>query len=185
MKILFSKIMDKGSFFYEVKGGDTLGKIAQRFNTTVELIKKINGLESNIIKIGDKLKITRKKFSVVIDKSQNLLFLKKDDEVFKTYVVSTGMNDSTPMGTFKIVTRVKNPVWFRKDIGVTVPADDPENILGSRWLGLNKKGYGIHGTNQPQTLGSRETRGCVRMRNKDVEEVFDILPRGTEVTILE
>jgi len=185
MKILFSKIMDKGDFFYEVEKGDTLGEIAKKFGTTVELIKRVNGLKSNIIMIGDRLKIGKAKFSMVVYKSQNLLFLKRYDEIFKTYIVSTGVDGSTPTGTFKIVARIKNPVWFRKDIGAVVPADSPENILGTRWLGISKKGYGIHGTNQPETLGTQETKGCIRMRNEDVEEVFDIVPRGTEVIILE
>ena len=185
MKILFSRVMDKGSFIYEVQKGDTLGEIAKKFNTTVELIKQANNLKSNVIIVGDKLKITKAKFSIVVDKSANLLFLKKDDEVFKTYVVSTGIDGSTPVGVFKIVTRMENPVWFRKDIGAVVPAGSSENILGTRWLGINKPSYGIHGTNQSETLGTHETKGCVRMANEDVEELFIIVPRGTEVTIVE
>ena len=184
-KIIFSKAMDDKSLLYEVKEGDTLGEIATKFNTTIELIKKANGLSSDTIRVKDKLKVTQAKFSVVIDKSQNLLFLKRDDEVFKTYTVSTGKDNCTPVGTFKIITKVEKPVWFRKDVGIEVPAGSPDNILGSRWLGLDIQGYGIHGTNSPDTLGRQETQGCVRMRNEDVEEVFSILPRGSEVTIVD
>jgi len=185
IKILFSKIIDEDSFLYEVKPGDTLEKIAKRFGTTVELLKKANNLSSDIIRIGDKLKVTKAKFSIVIDKSQNRLFLKKGNEIFKTYIVSTGKNNSTPAGTFKIIAKLKNPVWFRKDIGAVVPPDSPENVLGSRWLGLSIEGYGIHGTNKPDKLGEQNTQGCIRMSNKDVEELFSIVPRGTEVTIVD
>ncbi|MCD6539662.1 MAG: L,D-transpeptidase family protein [Candidatus Omnitrophica bacterium] len=185
IKILFSKIIDEDSFLYEVKPGDTLEKIAKRFGTTVELLKKANNLSSDIIRVGDKLKVTKAKFSIVVDKSQNRLFLKKGNEIFKTYIVSTGKNNSTPAGTFKIVTKLKNPVWFRKDIGAVVPPDSPENVLGSRWLGLNIEGYGIHGTNKPNKLGEQNTQGCIRMSNKDVEELFSIVPRGIEVTIVD
>ena len=185
IKILFSKIIDEDSFLYEVKPGDTLEKIAKRFGTTVELLKKANNLSSDIIRIGDKLKVTKAKFSIVIDKSQNRLFLKKGNEIFKTYIVSTGKNNSTPAGTFKIIAKLKNPVWFRKDIGAVVPPDSPENVLGSRWLGLSIEGYGIHGTNKPDKLGEKNTQGCIRMSNKDVEELFSIVPRGTEVTIVD
>lgn len=185
MKILFSKILDEDSLLYEVKRGDTLEKIAKKFSTTIELIKKANNLSSDTIRVKDTLKVTKAQFSVVIDKSQNLLFLKKGDEVFKTYVVSTGANNSTPVGTFKIINRVKNPVWFRKDIGAVVPPGSPKNILGSRWLGLNTPGYGIHGTTQPERLGKQITEGCIRMRNEEVEELFAILPRGTQVTIFD
>ena len=185
IKILFSNIIDEDSFLYEVKPGDTLEKIAKSFGTTVELLKRANSLSSDIIRVGDKLKVTKAKFSIVIDKSQNRLFLKKENEVFKTYIVSTGKNNSTPSGNFKIVTKLRNPVWFRRDIGAVVPPDSPENVLGSRWLGLNIKGYGIHGTNKPDALGEQNTQGCIRMSNKDVEELFSILPRGTEVTIVD
>ncbi|RKY34924.1 MAG: hypothetical protein DRP69_03305 [Candidatus Duberdicusella sinuisediminis] len=185
IKILFSKIIDEDSFLYEVEPGDTLGKIAKKFGTTVELLKKANNLSSDIIRAGEELKVTKAKFSIVVDKSQNRLFLKKGNGIFKTYIVSTGENNSTPTGTFKIVTKLKNPVWFRRDIGAVVPPDSPENVLGSRWLGLSVKGYGIHGTNKPDKLGEQNTQGCIRMSNKDVKELFSIVPRGTEVTIVD
>ncbi|MBN2120602.1 MAG: L,D-transpeptidase family protein [Candidatus Omnitrophica bacterium] len=185
IKILFSKNLEEDSFLYEVEKGDSLDKISKKFNTTIELIKKANGLVSDMIMVGDKLKVTKAKFSVVVDKSQNILFLKRNDAIFKTYIVSTGKDNSTPVGTFKIVTKVENPPWFRRDIGAVVPPDSPENILGSRWLGLDVEGYGIHGTIKPNDLGKQETSGCVRMRNEEVEEVFAILPRGTEVTIVD
>lgn len=185
LRIIFSRTLDKDSFLYEVSPGDTLAKIARRFNTTVELIKQSNGLKSDLIKVGEKLKVIKARFSLVIDKSQNLLFLKKDGQIIKTYVVSTGKDNSTPTGSFRIVVKLKNPVWYRKDIGAVVPPDSPDNILGSRWLGLDKKGYGIHGTTQPDNLGTQTTAGCIRMRNSDVEELFTLLPPGTEVTIID
>jgi lipoprotein-anchoring transpeptidase ErfK/SrfK len=112
-----------------------------------------------------------------------MLFLKNGDEILKTYVVSTGKNNSTPAGNFKIVNKQPNPTWFKA--GAIVPADSPENILGTRWLGLDIKGYGIHGTTQPQELGKQVTLGCVRLRNEEVEELYDIVPLGTEVTIVD
>jgi lipoprotein-anchoring transpeptidase ErfK/SrfK len=66
-----------------------------------------------------------------------------------------------------------------------VPADSPKNILGSRWLGLSEKSYGIHGTTEPQSIGRQVTSGCVRMRNSDVEELYQIVPEGTEVVIID
>jgi LysM repeat protein len=185
LKILFSDIVEKGDLLYEVQKGDNLGEIASRFGTTVELIKRANGLTSDMIKVGDVLKISQADFSVAVDKSQNVLLLKRNGEIIKKYVVSTGKDNSTPVGTFKIVTKLKDPTWFRKDIGVIVPPDSPDNILGSRWLGFDLSGYGIHGTTDPKSLGSHETKGCVRMKNEDVEEIFAILPRGSQVTIVD
>ncbi len=118
-----------------------------------------------------------------MDKSQNVLFLKNGDEVLKVYKVSTGTNNSTPVGTFKITSKLVDPVWFNK--GIVVPPDSPQNVLGSRWLGFDMPGYGIHGTVEPETIGQQVTAGCVRMRNSDVEEVYSLIPLGTEIVIVD
>ncbi|MDD2679723.1 MAG: L,D-transpeptidase, partial [Candidatus Omnitrophica bacterium] len=105
------------------------------------------------------------------------------EEIIKTYIVSTGKDNSTPVGNFKITSKLINPVWFKT--GAVVPAGSPENILGTRWMGLNMPSYGIHGTTDPQSLGKPVTQGCVRMANSDVEELYAIIPIGTEVTIVD
>jgi len=183
IKILFSPLKDEYSTVYEVQPGDTLSSIARKFKTTVGLIKKSNNLTSDIIRPGQRLKILTAKVSIIVDKSQNKLFLKINDEIFKAYPCSTGQFNSTPTGKFKIVNKLIDPVWFKA--GAIVPPESPENILGTRWLGLDLKGYGIHGTTQPETIGKQVTQGCIRMYNKDVEELFDIVPVGTEVIIID
>lgn len=183
IKILFSPIKDDYSTIYEVQPGDTLSSIAKKFHTTIALIKRSNNLTSDIIRPGQRLKVLTAKVSIIVDKSQNKLFLKINDEIFKVYPCSTGEFNSTPTGKFKIVNKLVNPVWFKA--GAIVPPESPENILGTRWLGLSLKGYGIHGTTQPETIGQQVTQGCIRMYNKDVEELFDIVPVDTEVTIID
>ncbi|MFH1778972.1 MAG: L,D-transpeptidase family protein [Candidatus Omnitrophota bacterium] len=183
IRILFSPAIDSMSKIYEVQQGDTLGKIAKVFGETVELLKVSNDLDGDLIRQGMHLKVVTAKFSVVVDKSQNVLFLKQDEEILKIYRVSTGENNSTPAGTFKIVNKLVNPVWY--SAGAVVPPGSPENILGSRWLGISKPGYGIHGTTDPSSIGKQVTAGCVRMLNLDAEELYTILPEGTEVTIVD
>ncbi len=183
IRLLFSPLVIPGSVLYEIKQGDSLAKIAKRFNTTVDLIKVSNGLSSDVIVTGRKLRVWTKPFNIVIDKSQNILILKSDDRVIKTYTVSTGVNNSTPVGKFRIVNKLVNPVWFKA--GAVVPPESPDNILGSRWMGFDLPGYGIHGTNQNETIGQQVTQGCIRMLNSDVEELFIIIPRGTEVIIVD
>lgn len=183
IKLLFSLTITPKSILYEIKPGDTLAKIAKEFNTTIELLKKSNNLADDKILPGRKIKAWTVPFSILVDKSQNILILKSDEEVIKTYIVSTGINNSTPVGTFKIVEKLTHPTWFKA--GAVVPAGSPENILGSCWLGLNLPGYGIHGTTDPQSLGKQVTQGCVRMANSDVEELYIIVPKGTEVTIVD
>lgn len=183
IRILFSPAIDSMSKIYEVQQGDTLGKIAKVFGETVELLKVSNDLDGDLIRQGMHLKVVTAKFSVVVDKSQNVLFLKQDEEILKTYRVSTGENNSTPAGTFKIVNKLVDPVWY--SAGAVVPPGSPENILGSRWLGISKPGYGIHGTTDPSSIGKQVTAGCVRMLNLDAEELYTILPEGTEVTVVD
>ena len=182
IKLLFSPTITDSDINYEIKRGDSLVKIAKKHNTTVELLKKSNNLSSNVIIAGRRLKVRTKPFNIVIDKSQNRLILKSNDEVIKVYTVSTGINNSTPVGTFKIVNKLVNPSWYKA--GAVVPAESPDNILGSRWMGFDLKGYGIHGTVDPGSLGQQVTQGCVRMSNSDVEELFSIVPTKTEVTIV-
>lgn len=181
--LLFSRAKTAEDGLYEVKPGDTLGNIAQEFHVTIELIKKANGLKSDVIRAKQPLKIPQGRFSIVIDKSQNQLLLAQNDQFFKTYTVATGADGSTPVGAFKIVTKLEHPVWYRQ--GAVVPADSPENILGTRWLGIDKEGYGIHGSIDPSNIGKQVTAGCVRMRNEEVEELYAIVPSGTPVTIVD
>jgi len=184
MRLLFSPTVTPKSIAYQVKAGDSLSRIARAHKTTVELLIKSNNLKNEIIFPGQTLKVWTSPFSIVVDKSQNTLILKSEEDIYRTYVVSTGLNNSTPVGTFVITEKILNPPWYKPGGGM-VPAGDPQNILGTRWLGLNKEGYGIHGTTEPQSLGKQATAGCVRMSNSDVEQLYSIVPSGTEVIIVD
>ncbi len=180
---LLSLESDANSIFYVVKRGDNLTRIAKNNHVTAELLKKINPLSSDSLKPGSKLKIPVYKFSLVVDKSQNTMILKGGEEVLKTYVVATGQNNCTPVGVFKVTDKLVKPTWYKA--GAVVPYGSPQNVLGTRWIGLSKKGYGIHGTPEPEKLGRQITAGCVRMRNDEVEELFGFVLPGTEVTIVD
>jgi lipoprotein-anchoring transpeptidase ErfK/SrfK len=183
LKLILSNVMGPNAGSYAVKSGDTLGKIAKSHNTTVELLKASNGLLNDRIRIGQRLKIVKSKFSVLVDKSQNTLTLKDGEEVLKIYQCSTGKDGITPVGTFKIINRIVDPPWYSPN-GL-IPARDPKNELGTRWLGFDEPGYGIHGTIDPASIGKPVTQGCVRLANREVEELFTLLPTGTQVTIVE
>lgn len=183
MRLLFSPVITPKSIPYQVKPGDNLTKVAREFKTTADLIRRSNNIADNTIFPGQKIKIWTAPFSIVVDKSQNILILKADEEVFKTYAVSTGKNNCSPVGSFKIVNKLIHPTWFKA--GAVVPAGSPENILGTRWLGIDLPGYGIHGTTEPKSLGTQATQGCIRMANADVEELYTIIPEGTQVVIVD
>ncbi|MCK4881421.1 MAG: L,D-transpeptidase family protein [Candidatus Omnitrophica bacterium] len=182
MELLFSKTPVPGkTVVHEIQSGDTLGGLASKYGTTIDLIKRSNNLSSDVIRIGQKLRIWTEMFNIFVDKSQNILILKDGDDVLKVYNVSTGNANSTPVGEFEITTRLIDPVWFNK--GIVVPPESPQNVLGSRWLGFDLPGYGIHGTVEPETIGEQVTAGCIRMRNEEVEELYSIIPRGTKVIV--
>ncbi len=181
--LLFSPTVTDLDTVHQVQSGDTLGRIASANRTTVEFIKRANGLKNDVIRPGQKLKLPKGRFTIVVDKSQNQLLLTEENQFIKSYSVATGKDNSTPVGTFKIVTKLVNPVWYTQ--GAVVPPDSPENILGTRWMGIDKQGYGIHGNEDPSAIGQQVTAGCVRMNNEDVEELFDIVPMGTEVTVVD
>jgi lipoprotein-anchoring transpeptidase ErfK/SrfK len=183
IKLLFSPVITPKSIIYQIKPGDTLDKIARDHKTTVEFIMKSNNISDSLIIPGRKIKIWNAPFSILVDKSQNIMLLKSDEEVMKTYVVSTGKDSCTPVGVFKIVNKLVNPTWFKA--GAVVPAGSLENVLGTRWMGFDLAGYGIHGTTEPKELGKQVTQGCVRLSNSDVEELYDIIPTGTEVTVVD
>lgn len=182
IKLLFSSVITPKSIAYQIRPGDTLNKIAREHKTTAELIMKSNNISGSFIVPGRKLKIWNAPFSILVDKSQNILLLKSDEEVIKTYIVSTGKNNCTPAGTFRITNKLLNPTWFKA--GAILPPGSAENVLGTRWMGFDLAGYGIHGTTEPKELGKQVTQGCVRLSNFDVEELYSIVPPGTEVTIV-
>jgi lipoprotein-anchoring transpeptidase ErfK/SrfK len=180
-KIIFSRMPNEFTQDYTVQPGDTLFSISRRFNTPIDFIVRTNKIVDNLIKIGQRLRVLKGDAEIHIDKTKNTLTLYINNQFVKTYKVSTGAYGSTPSGAFRIANKIKNPTWFTYD-GVLGP-DDPENILGTRWMGLDKKGYGIHGTLDLASLGSQVTDGCIRMGMTDIEELYSLVPIGTRVII--
>ncbi|MBL0388197.1 L,D-transpeptidase [Tumebacillus sp. ITR2] len=124
---------------------------------------------------------------LVVDKSENSLTYYTHNVKVKTFSVATGRtNEDTPNGVFPVVMLVKNPWYLKKNI----PGGTPENPLGVRWIGLEVPGtdgsiYGIHGTNQPDSIGKHASSGCVRMKNEDVTWLYEHVHVGTVVEIVD
>jgi L,D-transpeptidase catalytic domain len=109
------------------------------------------------------------------------LALIEDGQVKKIYSVAVG-KDSTPSptGSFRIVARLVDPTYYHEG---KVIAPGPHNPLGDRWMGLDRKGYGIHGTNAPNSIGKSASHGCIRMAKGDLEELFAMVKVGDVVEI--
>ncbi|MCX8128791.1 MAG: L,D-transpeptidase [Clostridia bacterium] len=113
--------------------------------------------------------ITRATYKITINTGTRTLTLYKDGKWFKSYPVAVGKPSTpTPKGNFTIVNK----------------AYKPGGPFGERWLGLNKPGYGIHGTNNPGSIGKAVSNGCVRLYNNDIIELYNLVPIGTAVTIM-
>lgn len=181
-RMIQSKVPMDEKVFHVVKSGDTLGKLAQTHGTTIDSIATRNGIRNNVIRIGERLQILTGTFRVEVSKSRNDMVVKLNDRFFKRYRVGTGTDSSTPEGEYVITLRIKHPVWYRED-GRQIPYGDPENLLGTHYLKLDIPGIGLHGTWEPDSVGSQSSAGCVRLTNENILELFSLLPEGTSVRI--
>jgi lipoprotein-anchoring transpeptidase ErfK/SrfK len=119
---------------------------------------------------------------IVISIPDRKLALIEKGHVVKIYATAVGAPASpTPTGTYKIAQRVPNPTWYGPAGQVVGPGKG--NPVGTRWMGLSRKGYGIHGTNSPKSIGRRASHGCIRMRNRDVEDLFERVAVGDVVEL--
>jgi len=118
---------------------------------------------------------------VLVSLVDRQLAVMQDGEVIATFQVAVGADVTpSPAGEFKVVNRVENPTYYHP--GLVIPAGK-NNPLGSRWLGLSEKGYGIHGTNAPGSIGHAASHGCIRLRNRDIERLFTLVNVGDTVKI--
>ncbi len=180
---------------YHVQANDGLRKIAMKHNTSVEAIQRSNNMKLTDfnVQLGKTYNIYVGKWEIVISKSRRKLYLFDGKKLFKAYSIGIGKQDRTPTGSFKTGGKRKNPDWYSPK--GKVPFGNPENVLGTRWIRLNPNGktsrqvsgLGIHGTWAPESIGKAESNGCLRLLNKDVEELFAILPnerKPVPVTII-
>jgi L,D-transpeptidase ErfK/SrfK len=160
---------------HTVKPGETLWSISEDYRVSFQNLVNANSITNpNMIYAGQKIIIPgipdpdKIPFSIHISTSQRKLTLTKNGVVVKTYPIAVGkILSSTPMGQFVIINKAPNP----------------GGPFGTMWMSLSKKHYGIHGTNNPSSIGKAVSKGCIRMYNKDVEELSRTIPIGTRVVI--
>lgn len=168
---------------YVVQPNDQLRVIASKYNLSWEYLARLNNTEPRRIRSGQKLKVVKGPFAAAIDLADFTLTIHLQGYFVKAYQVGIGQNGSSPLGKFSVLNKVENPQYTGPD-GKVISADDPTNPLGERWIDLGDS-YGIHGTVDPDSIGKAASRGCIRMRDKDVIEVYNFLIKGSEVVIRE
>ena len=178
---------------YQVQSGDALWNLCHKVfpksfgvRPEVGLVKLVNGMTGDTLQVGQRLVVPTQPLTLRVDSRELGLVAFLGDQVLAAYRVGLGKEGRTPRGVFTIEVKQENPVWWKD--GQAIPFGDPENVLGTRWLGFEDRpgtsGYGIHGTAEPETIGLFRSMGCVRMRNEEVQELFEFVPRGTAVEIL-
>ncbi|KYH31578.1 putative L,D-transpeptidase YkuD [Clostridium tepidiprofundi DSM 19306] len=113
-------------------------------------------------------RLKKNTYKIIVNTNTKCLHLYKNNNLIKSYPIAIGKpSKPTPKGTFKIINKAINP----------------GGPFGVRWLGLSIPGYGIHGTNNPNSIGKAVSNGCIRMYNKDILELANTVPIGTTVII--
>ena len=124
---------------------------------------------------------------MLVDLESRILLYLHGEEVVLAFEVGIGREGhETPTGSFEVGDKQVDPSWM--PIGAKqLPFGHPDNPLGTRWIAWFKAGkktsYGFHGTSDPDGVGERVSKGCVRMHNGDVETLFELLPIGSKVVV--
>jgi hypothetical protein len=118
---------------------------------------------------------------IVVSLPDRKLALLVNGEVQMVYNIAVGTSDTpSPDDEFRIIHRIEKPTYYAPGKVIKPGKNNP---LGTRWIGLSIKGFGIHGTNAPGSIGKPASHGCIRMRNRDVEELFALVRVGDAVVL--
>lgn len=166
---------------YLIEPGDRLERIAEHYHVTWEYLSKLNRVDPKRIQAGRRLKVVRGPFSAVVELEDYSITIHLQGYYVRRFPVGIGRDRSSPIGRFAVLNKVVNPQYTDPD-GHVIAGDDPANPLGERWIDLGNS-YGIHGTIEPDSIGRAASRGCIRLNDKDIVNVYDFLSVGSEVVI--
>lgn len=137
----------------------------------------------------DPFRVQEQPLHLEISLSRRRVGVFKGKSLIKSYPIAVGRPGwETPIGTYQVRQMLRNPTWIHPlKKGIAIPGGDPENPLGQFWIGFwtdGKNWIGFHGTPNPKSVGTAASHGCIRMYNKDVEELFKKVSLGTEVKVV-
>jgi len=174
---------------YQAQDGDTLQSIAYKYHVPWQLLAKINGIpEDGVLQPGQTIKVLRGPFSATVDLEDRSLTLMAGDYYAGQFHIGIGSERPQMEGAWIVKHKVVNPTYYGRDR--VIDADDANNPLGERWIGLASadqpsvvKPFGIHGTNNAQNIDRDDPRGYIRLTPRDVADVYDILSIGSRVIV--
>ena len=201
-QLVFSPLIDKTDPYtaeHVIQSGEVLSKIAPRHDVPWKLLQDINRIpRPEAIRAGQRIKIIRGPFHLVVDKSDfraDLYLGSGADAVFiKSYPVGLGEYNSTPVGRFVVRkhSKLENPEWVNPRTRERFHGNDPLNPIGERWVGLrgidtntqSLAGYGLHGTIEPDSIGKQASMGCVRFHAEDIKQVYNLMAEEKSIVTI-
>jgi len=188
-ELVFNPQCMEGATVHVVQRGEVLEKIARKHKVNWRMIARLNGISRpNLVRINQRLKVLTGEQKILVDLSEFTLALFIDGHFIKQYAVGIGKDNRTPKGEFTVGQLMVKPDWYPPEGGI-IKYGEKGHLIGERWIGFRNQpgavGIGIHGTNEPETIGTACSNGCIRLHNKDVVEFFDFVVAGARVTIAE
>jgi LysM repeat protein len=163
---------------HEVQPGETLDRIADMYEVPWQVLANINGIsDPQRIRPAETLKVVHGPFDAVVELERFRLTLFLQGRYAGRFRIGIGKDRSTPEGEFAVLQKLTNPTYYGNQ--EVIDQNDPNNPLGEYALMLGDHIL-IHGTNDPQSIGRAESRGCIRLDNRDIKDVFEILSARTD-----
>lgn len=189
-RVVFNPEHLAGARSHRVAPGEVLERIARSYRSqginldplTLALFNRID--DPSKVRAGQMLKVPVEPIRTVVEKRSFLMAMYVGEVIFRLYWIGHGKDDRTPETEFVVGTKNFEPTWYID--GRAIPYGHPDNILGKYFVKFEHaslQGYGAHGTPAQETIGTMASRGCIRMRDADIEEFFKVVPRGSAVVI--
>jgi hypothetical protein len=200
-KLVFSPDIVPGDTYSEagkIENSNSLKIISRQHAVPWEALCRINRVSDKQMRIGRQLKAPVGPFHVMVSKSAYRLDLflgglpgEPGSMYVASLAVGLGKDNSTPTGVWEVTNKVRNPPWNNPNSREHFEGYDPKNPLGGYWIALkgvegqavDKGGYGIHGTIDPDSIGKQASMGCVRLKVEDVQVVFDLVTDKSRVLV--
>ncbi len=171
----------------QVKPGDQLRRISERYKVPYEILMEINNISRpEGLRAGERIKVINGPFHAKVYRSMFTMDLYLQNTFVRSFPVGLGRPDmETPTGLWRVKEggKLTKPVWTDPTTGKTYYPEDPDYPLGSRWIGLDgieggaegRTGFAIHGTKDPDEIGTAGSQGCIRLHNGDVVLAYKLL----------
>lgn len=210
IKRLLSELADKWLFSretysddplcsrYQVRPGEVLSNIAKDHKVPYQILMQVNNIDrANALRAGKTIKVVNGPFHAIVHRSSFTLDLYLQNTFVGSFGVGLGKpGRETPTGLWRVEAggKLVRPRWTDPDTGKTYLGEDPDYPLGARWIGIEgmegpakgRNGFALHGTNDPEQIGTMASRGCIRLHNEDVIMLYNVLaPAHSEVRVID